>query len=310
MSGIIKVGCCGYPVSMRKYYEVFSLVELNNTFYQYPKILTVEKWRREAPVNFEFTVKAHQDITHRFRLKVEPSTIEAFSRMKEICRVLKSKILLFQTPPSFQPEKLDDAVHFFQKIAWQDLKLVWETRGEIWDSSETRRKLADKLRTIHVSHVTDPFITMPAFVTEITYFRLHGLGERMYYYQYMDSDLEKLYKIVLSFQKSSEEVYVLFNNLAMFDDAMRFQHFLNHKVFPRITNATGLDSVEEVISKARYPTTKAMLIKRVGWKLVEIQKGKQIQLEAVLRKLPSKKYLNVEEVMTDVEKCFKDFESF
>ncbi|MDH5687775.1 MAG: hypothetical protein OEZ48_07940 [Candidatus Bathyarchaeota archaeon] len=39
----IEVGCCGYPVSMKKYRDVFKVVELNRTFYRYPKDSTVEK---------------------------------------------------------------------------------------------------------------------------------------------------------------------------------------------------------------------------------------------------------------------------
>ena len=60
---MIGVGCCGFPTSMKKYFETFNLVELNNTFYTYPREKTVEDWREKAPGNFEFTVKAHQDIS-------------------------------------------------------------------------------------------------------------------------------------------------------------------------------------------------------------------------------------------------------
>jgi len=56
---MIGVGCCGFPTSMKKYFETFSLVELNNTFYTYPREKTAEDWREKAPGNFEFTVKAH-----------------------------------------------------------------------------------------------------------------------------------------------------------------------------------------------------------------------------------------------------------
>ena len=35
---MIKVGCCGYPTSAKGYHENFCVVELNKTFYQYPRI--------------------------------------------------------------------------------------------------------------------------------------------------------------------------------------------------------------------------------------------------------------------------------
>jgi uncharacterized protein YecE (DUF72 family) len=44
---MIKVGCCGYPTSMKKYQENFDLVELNTTFHKYPGPATLTKWRQK-----------------------------------------------------------------------------------------------------------------------------------------------------------------------------------------------------------------------------------------------------------------------
>jgi uncharacterized protein YecE (DUF72 family) len=125
---MIKVGCCGFSTSMKKYFETFSLVELNSTFYQYPRMQTVEGWRTNAPQNFEFTVKAHQDISHKAKLKIEAPSLQAFKRMKQICRVLNAKILLIQSPSSFRLDKLADAERFFNAVNRESLVLVWETR--------------------------------------------------------------------------------------------------------------------------------------------------------------------------------------
>ncbi|OYV02673.1 hypothetical protein CGW93_04335 [candidate division bacterium WOR-3 4484_18] len=45
---VIKVGCCGFPLSRKQYYEIFKVVEVQQTFYD----------------GFEFTIKAWQLITH------------------------------------------------------------------------------------------------------------------------------------------------------------------------------------------------------------------------------------------------------
>ncbi|MGB9880578.1 MAG: DUF72 domain-containing protein, partial [Anaerolineae bacterium] len=50
---IIHIGCCGFPVARNKYYERFSLVELQETFYRLPRLETVEGWRQQAPADFE-----------------------------------------------------------------------------------------------------------------------------------------------------------------------------------------------------------------------------------------------------------------
>ncbi len=60
----VKVGCCGFPGGMKKYFSQFRLVEVQQTFYKMPRLKTAQKWRQEAPSDFEFTLKAWQLITH------------------------------------------------------------------------------------------------------------------------------------------------------------------------------------------------------------------------------------------------------
>ena len=285
---------------MKKYHEKFRLVELNSTFYRYPKTSTVLRWRRKAPENFEFTVKAHQEISHKHKFKIEPS-VKAFEQIKKICDTLSARILLIQTPGSLRPDKLPDAQEFFNKINRERLMVVWETRGTSWDEPKTREKLAKVLQELDVSHVTDPFRNMPAYTGEVAYFRLHGLGERMYYYQYTDVELKKLYYFVEPLESEGKEIYVLFNNLSMFDDGLRFMHYLETGSFRSITGAVGLESVKKVIERTRYPATKSVLLKRLGWRLVEVEEGKQVRLDRFLKDLPSKVYESVDKVLSKIK---------
>ncbi|KPV63919.1 MAG: hypothetical protein AOA65_1165 [Candidatus Bathyarchaeota archaeon BA1] len=296
---MIKVGCCGYPTSMKRYHESFRLVELNNTFYQYPKISTVVGWRKKAPEGFEFTVKAHQDISHKFRLKAEPS-LKAFEQMKQICKALGARILLIQTPGSVRPDRLEDAYRFFIKIDREDLVIVWETRGPSWDEPSVREKLAKMLQELDVPHITDPFRAMPTYTGNVAYFRLHGLGAQMYYYQYNDEELRRLYELIKPMEEDGKDVYVLFNNLSMFDDGLRFMRYLETGRFPSLTGAVGLGSVKSVMEKTRYPATKSVLLKKLGWKLVEVEEGKQIRLSELLKEAPPKTYRSVEEVLQEI----------
>jgi len=297
---MIKVGCCGFPTSMKKYFENFDLVELNSTFYQYPRMETVEGWREKAPENFEFTIKAHQDISHKAKLKVEETSLQAFEHMKQICKNLNSKIMLIQTPGSFRPDRLGEAGKFFREVNREGLVLVWETRGLAWEINEAYKRLGQILEKLDVTHVTDPFRVMPAYTGEIAYFRLHGLGERMYYYQYSNMELEKLKTLITPYEKEGKDVYVLFNNLSMFEDGMRFVEYLTKGTFPKITSSTGLASIKEVIEKTRYPTSKSVLIRKVGWRLVEVDEQKQARLHTFLDDLPSKSYKNADDLLKDL----------
>jgi len=294
---LIKVGCCGFPTSMKRYFENYRLVELNSTFYEYPKLETVKGWREKAPGHFEFTVKAHQDISHKAKLRLDETSLQAFEKMKQICRTLNAKILLIQTPGSFHPDKLGEAEKFFANINREDLTLVWETRGPEWEKPEVVEKLRQVLSRLNVVHVTDPFRVLPAYTGQIAYFRLHGLGKELYYYQYTDEELRRLSEIAKNFDAKGKTVYVLFNNLSMFEDGLRFMHYLSSGKFPKITGAIGLESIKSVIAKTRYPAPKSMLVKKVGWRLVEIEEGKQVRLAELLAELPSKTYKNAEELL-------------
>jgi len=261
---------------------------------------TVFGWRNKAPENFEFTVKAHQDISHKFKFDIEPS-VKAFEQMKEICKALKARILLIQTPGSFRPDKMKDAHEFLDKIPREGLVVVWETRGSSWDEPVTREKLVKTLQELDVPHVTDPFRAMPTYTGDVAYFRLHGLGERMYYYQYVDEELRRLHEFVKPIEAEGKEVYVLFNNLSMFDDALRFMRYLETKSFPRVTGTIGLESVKKVMERTRYPATKNVLLKKLGWRIVEVEEEKQVRLNELLKDIPSKAYGNVEEILREVK---------
>jgi uncharacterized protein YecE (DUF72 family) len=297
---MIKVGCCGFPVAMNKYYERFSLVELNRTFYQYLRERTVADWRARAPANFEFTVKAHQDISHNCRMKIGEESLHAFERMRRICKLLDSEVLLIQTPGSFKPDRLSDAVRFLSQVNRDDLVLAWETRGPKWETNQVYGRLRTFLKKLNVEHVTDPLRIRPAYTCKVAYFRLHGLGKRLYYYQYDDEDLRRLAEIARQFEKETREVCVLFNNLAMFDDAVRFVHYLSNGVFPRLGKAVGLKSIEDVVRKTRYPVSKTVLIGKVGWKLVQLSRRRQVRLETILVDLPSQTYRNAEELIRKI----------
>ncbi|MEM3090488.1 MAG: DUF72 domain-containing protein [Candidatus Bathyarchaeia archaeon] len=298
---MIKVGCCGFPTSMKRYFENYSLVELNSTFYEYPRLETVEGWREKAPENFEFTVKAHQDISHKAKMRLDETSQQAFETMKQICKTLQAKILLIQTPGSFRPEKLSEAEKFFRAVDREGLTLVWETRGPEWEKLEVMEKLSQVLSQLNVVHVTDPFRVLPAYTSQTAYFRLHGLGEELYYYQYTDEELKRLGEIAKNFEAEGKTVYVLFNNLAMFEDGLRFIQYLSSRKFPKITGSVGLESVKSVIEKTRYPAPKSVLVKKVGWRLVEIEEGKQIRLAELLAELPSKTYKSAEELLKELK---------
>ena len=232
---MIKIGCCGFPVNHSTYYRSFNVVEIQQTFYQLPKIETALKWREESPSDFEFTIKAWQLITHpstsptykRLKITLQKKenygffkpTKEVFSaweKTEEICSVLKARIVLFQSPASFKPtpENKKNIKKFFTTIDRKDYIFVWEPRGK-WEEKE----IEELCKELDLIHGVDPFKNKPLY-GKLRYFRLHGKDG--YKYKYSEEDFKQLTKLI----EKDIETYIMFNNVYMFEDAKKFEDFL------------------------------------------------------------------------------------
>ncbi len=121
----IKIGCCGFCQNQKEYFENFEVVELQNTFYQHPiRLKTVERLKKSASSNFEFTIKAWQLITHspslptyrRLKGKIKnkenygffkptKEVFKAFKRILEIAQILESKLFYFKLHQASKKKK-------------------------------------------------------------------------------------------------------------------------------------------------------------------------------------------------------------
>jgi len=245
---MIRVGCCGFPGGMEKYFKKFELTEVQGTFYKLPKVETAEKWRGLAPASFEFTVKAWQGITHpptsptwkRAGIKLSPEKLEkygflrptgevfeAWEKTREICEALRAQICLIQCPASFTAteQNIRNMGKFFSEIDRGKLTIVWEPRGTSWTNQKVRMLCED----LDLTHCVDPFAQdLLHFSKDIAYFRLHGKppGEKMYYYRYAEKDLTWLLEKLRRLEDADLKVYCLFNNVYMEEDAERFIHLI------------------------------------------------------------------------------------
>ncbi|HKC66248.1 MAG TPA: DUF72 domain-containing protein [Pyrinomonadaceae bacterium] len=233
----VKIGTCGFRISKDEYTRLLSCVEIQHTFYQPPQILTLERWRRETPAGFEFTLKAWQLITHEAksptykRLKrqlsqtergeagyFKPSALvrEAWEVTLASAKALKAKTILFQCPASFKQtrENISNLEKFFSNIERGSFNLCWEPRGD-WDN----KVLKSICKSLDLWHVVDPF-SGKSVTPGKCYFRLHG--RRGWRYKYDEGELEELAQM-LPANKSS---YVFFNNIDMTEDALRFKEIV------------------------------------------------------------------------------------
>jgi len=201
---------------LNAYAHVFNFVEVNSTFYKLPKVETAKRWRSEAGDNFLFSVKAHRSITHDKRFRNVEEDVE---KLMEVVKAMDAFFVLFQTPRSFRfsEENLKALLDFYELLP-EGFTYGFELRG--WSNEEVKMFLAK----VNAVHVVDPFDREPVR-GDPYYFRLHGSppGERMYKYKYTDEDLRWLKGRV---EELEGEVYVVFNNVWMCEDALRFKEIL------------------------------------------------------------------------------------
>lgn len=232
-----KVGCCGFRLPLGEYTQLLPAVEVQQTFYQPPQIPTLERWRAEAPPEFEFVIKAWQLITHaarsptyrRLRRKLtdeesadagffKPTAIvrEAWEVTAACARALRAKRVLFQCPASFTPtrENIANMERFFASVDRENLDFCWEPRGD-WSNS----LVGDLCKSLDLWHVVDPFAAKTVTPARI-YFRLHG--RKGWRYVYEDAELEELATML----SKGKTAYVFFNNIKMTEDALRFGEIL------------------------------------------------------------------------------------
>jgi len=243
---MIWVGCCGLPEGLEKYAKRFKVLEINSTFYKLPKLETAERWRKKVPEDFKFSVKCHQGVTHPIksptwrRSGLKPEELERlegkvgflrptrevlnfWEKTMEICKVLGAEICLIQLPRSFKEseENLQNLKEFFSKAKRDGLKIALELRG--WDL-EAFRRICKELDLIQV---TDPFLQMPSYIKDIVYFRLHGSYEKgriNYKHKYSEKELKELKEKLEGLE--AKDIYVMFNNVYMKEDALRFKELI------------------------------------------------------------------------------------
>ena len=240
LEGQIKVGTCGFALRRQEYYGTFPAVEIQQSFYKLPRVVTGQRWRAEAPAGFEFTMKAWQLITHEptsptYRRLTKPipgelkdrygafrpteEVFDAWVQTRAFADALGATVIVFQCPPRFTPtpEHVANLRTFFSSIDRTGWRAAWEPRGA-W-TPDLVRGLCEDLDLIHV---VDPLKETPLYGA-IRYFRLHGLTG--YRYVHTDQDLQRL-AVACS---PDLRTYCLFNNIFMAEDAVRFQALVGRK---------------------------------------------------------------------------------
>ena len=111
------------------YTSVFKTVELNSSFYRWPRDSTFQSWRQRLPQDFIMSVKAPRGLTHGKKLY---SPEQWLARIERSWHALLEKraILLVQLPPQFTYDH-SRLEYFLRRLPWW-LRTTIEFRHPSW----------------------------------------------------------------------------------------------------------------------------------------------------------------------------------
>lgn len=217
------VGCSGfyyrhwrdkfYPrgLPQRKWFEFycesFNTVELNVTFYRYPKLEALQGWYERSPAGFRFTVKAPRLITH-YR-KFNNALRETRDFYDLVSKGLGDKLgcVLFQLPPNL----VYSEINLEKILASLDpaFSNVVEFRHASWWNSLVYKALKDnKITFSGISYPGLPHAVVRS--APVMYYRFHGVPE-CYASAYTREQLKEVTDEIKGF-RGVQEVYIYFNN--------------------------------------------------------------------------------------------------
>ncbi|HXS85517.1 MAG TPA: DUF72 domain-containing protein [Mycobacterium sp.] len=194
---------------LRHYVEEFDTVELNASFYRWPKDSTFLKWRTELPDGFAMSVKAHRGLTHYRRLNAPEPWIERFERCWQLLDGRRGAVLVQLHPEQARDDRRLDA---FLAGVPQHIRIAMELRHPSWDAPGVYA-LLEKHHAAYVVTSGAGMRCVPAATSDLVYVRLHGpASEDLYSGSYSREDLEEWAAQIIKWDSESRDVLVYFNN--------------------------------------------------------------------------------------------------
>ena len=286
--------------SLSAYAKAFNFVEVNSTFYEYPDTGTVRSWRKRIPQSFEFSVRCHRDVTESNMMKPSDANIASLDRMLDVCEILQAPILHIQIPRGveFNSNAAAGTRDLLNSVSLGQVRVALEiARGK---GGAIDPHVTAIMQDLDIIHCVDLSREDPAYRSDVLYARLFGpTGDNIY--QFSDQELKGIGAKASTgeFEKS----ILAFHGVKMYKDAARLKIFKSTQSFPMVTSSQGLESLREVLSEdSSFPTSKASLVERQGWKIIDLTAENRIRAANLLGKLPTREYSSIDDVIATLRK--------
>lgn len=194
---------------LASYVERFNTVELNASFYRWPRDASFASWRNRLPPGFRMSVKAPRGLTHAKKLYAPEVWVD---RIAGSWHELGDKraVLLVQLPPGMPRD--DARLDFFLRRLPEWIPVSVEFRHDSWNDDAVFRLLEERGAAYCVmSGANLPCILR--VTSPIAYVRMHGPDhDHLYGGSYSDDDLRWWADRLREWRDGGTDVYVYFNN--------------------------------------------------------------------------------------------------
>ncbi len=239
------------------YAHYFNCVEVNASYYTYLNPRTVESWIEKLPdaEDFIFTLKLHQDFTHKRNYDQQKIKAVCYS-LDKLAKVERLGGLLMQFPYSFQYNEIN--INYIKELKeiFQNFSCFVEVRHKSWmnkNTIELFKELDLTFCSVDQPDVGEAIPFEPIITNDKGYIRFHGrnkeawinsinnFGKKQNYqeqsarykYLYSPSELFEIQEKILSIKEAVNEIFIIMNNHPNGDavaNAFELIHLLEEKL--------------------------------------------------------------------------------
>lgn len=191
------------------YIRHFSTVEVNSTYYRWPRSTTFVSWEKQLPDGFLMSVKAPRGLTHSARLYGPERWL---ARIAVTLQRLQQKlgVLLVQLSPQMEYDYA--RLSYFLQVVPSWIKVAIELRHPSWH----REAVFSLLEQYGAAYCVISGAQLPCILratTGFVYVRLHGPDpQHLYTGSYSDADMQWWAERIREWQAQNREVFAYFNN--------------------------------------------------------------------------------------------------
>jgi uncharacterized protein YecE (DUF72 family) len=191
------------------YVERFDTVELNASFYRWPRDTSFASWRRRLPPGFLLSVKAPRSLTHAKRLYAPEVWVDRIARCWHELGDRRA-VLVVQLPPGMPRD--DARLDYFLGAIPHWIRVAVEFRHDSWHVEE----VFGILERHGAAYTVMSGAGLPCILratAPVVYVRMHGPDrDHLYGGSYSDADLDWWAERCREWAATGRDVFVYFNN--------------------------------------------------------------------------------------------------